>query len=66
MCICFKENIRKWYAKRSIKSHERYMEDLDERLQKIRNICEKTRIKKKKNTPLYETDDLYQHPYFIW
>jgi hypothetical protein len=58
MCICFKENIRKWYAKRSVKSYERYLENLDERLTKYEKFV------RLKDSPLYETTELYKYQHF--
>ena len=56
MCLCFKGKIRKWYAKRSVRSYERYLENLDERLR----LYEKFTGEK-----FYETTELYKHPYFM-
>jgi hypothetical protein len=56
MCVCFKEKIRRWYAKRSVRSYERYLQNLDERLKKYERFVRARE---------YETDGLYEHPYFM-
>jgi len=48
--------MRRWYAKRSVRSYERYLQNLDERLKKYEKFVRARE---------YETDNLYEHPYFM-